>query len=88
MFIPLFLFTAILKFYGICRVKPAVDQFIDGLKACEVYDKIKYYTHLFKDAYCYEETYITADSFEQLFETIDFSETGSNKTEAENRSLS
>lgn len=78
------MFLDMINFYAIYRIKPALDQFIDGLRAGGIFDDMQKYPHLFKKIMCFEDVIIKADVLEKLF-LPNFSEKGSTKRQTENR---
>ncbi|KAL1489197.1 hypothetical protein ABEB36_014130 [Hypothenemus hampei] len=76
-----------LRFYVVSRIKEALDQFVEGLKTCGVYNYLKEYPHLFRSEMCDNPKSITSDDFEQLF-SINYSEQGSNHRQKENKIIS
>lgn len=78
----------VLRFYGYQRIEQALKQFIDGLRMGGLYDKMIEYPNLFEPVFCQEEVPISAQSFEELFKKIEYSEHGSNKRILENRAIS
>lgn len=76
-----------LKFYALKRVEEPLNQLIEGLQTCGIYEKMKAYPHIFKDVFCNDKRIVTAEVLEKVFD-IEYSEAGSNKREIENRAIS
>ncbi|CAH0558338.1 unnamed protein product [Brassicogethes aeneus] len=76
-----------LKFFAFKRVETAINQFIEGIKTCNIYEYIRLYPHLFQYLFCEEKLQLTADDLENIF-VIKYSPMGSNKRLLENRAVS
>ncbi|CAH0556962.1 unnamed protein product [Brassicogethes aeneus] len=74
----------IVQFYGFHRLRPALEQFQEGLSTGNILTLFKSYPNIFKEFLCGDQGPITANTFEQMYE-IDFSEVGSSKRQIENR---
>lgn len=64
-----------LKFYALKRVEEPLNQLIQGLQTCGIYERMKAYPHLFKDAFCNDNRIVTAEDLEKFFD-IEYSDTG------------
>lgn len=76
-----------LKFYALKRVEEPLNQLIEGLQTCGIYEEMKAFPHLFKEVFCNDKRIVTADVLEKIFD-IEYSEAGSNRREIENRAIS
>ncbi|KAB0805056.1 hypothetical protein PPYR_02026 [Photinus pyralis] len=79
--------TDTVKFYAIKRIENPLNQLIEGLSICGLYEQIRLYPHLFENLFCQEKSRLTADSLECTF-VMQYSEVGSNKRLLENRAMS
>ncbi|XP_044766285.1 G2/M phase-specific E3 ubiquitin-protein ligase-like [Coccinella septempunctata] len=73
-----------LRFYNIHRVRPALDQFMDGLKTAGILQLLREHSELFHQIMCGNKTQISSQIMEEIFE-FQLSEQGSNKRNLENR---
>ncbi|XP_031329222.1 uncharacterized protein LOC116160215 [Photinus pyralis] len=74
------------KFYAFHRIRPALEQFREGLNTGMIYELLKSHPNLFQNTMCQTED-ITSNTLEKLF-SIMYSEQGSSKRSIENRIIS
>ncbi|KAF5282381.1 hypothetical protein FQR65_LT14317 [Abscondita terminalis] len=75
---------AAIKFYHLYRTKPALDQFMDGLRTCNILELIQSHANLFEQIMCHDKIQLDFKTIEEIF-TIKLSEMGSNTRQNENR---
>lgn len=76
--------TDAISFFAIQRVKPALDQLMEGLKLGNILDFIEKYPNYFEEIFCYKKINLTYQLVDDLFE-IHSSLEGSNQRLSENR---
>lgn len=72
--------------YVLYGVRPALDQFIEGLDTGDVHKTMVQYPDLFKSLFCCDASQLDGTAFNNLFK-INLNEIGSNKRIIENRIL-
>lgn len=75
-----------IKFYTLHRIRPALDQLIDGLNTLNFLNRVSQFSSQLKSLFCYQEITITAEMLKSLFVPL-LSEVGSNRRTVENRIL-
>ena len=76
-----------INWYVLGRCQPAYSSFKEGLKALGILEAMFKYPKLFREAFCYKSQPLTVSMVQSIF-TVERSEEGSNRRNAESLVLS